>query len=199
MRVERASIVNLLGWAGPFLLFGLALVVLQFRTGLWSKPPQQQEWVEAKDIAETVPIAALRSAVEQAGYEWSTETNTLLLFAIGVKVCFGCLVEIDEFMNVVRTNFTGATNGDRITPLVLFLSDSLPTAKRFAKVAELSATTIPTSDPDLLETFGFREGQASRQIAVLIDSQNGRVVRHAFVSSTPTSIDSKLAFLNLNR
>ena len=191
--------MNLLGWAGPFLLLGLALVVLQLRTGLWSKPPQQEEWIEAEDIAETVPITALRSAVKQAGYKWSPETSTLLLFAIGVKVCYGCLVEVDEFTSVVHTNFSGATNGDRITPLVLLLSDSLSTAKRFAKVAELSATTIPTSDPDLLETFGFREGQASRQIAVLIDPQNGRVVRHAFVSSTPTSIDSKLAFLNLNQ
>lgn len=195
----KTGIMNLLSRAGPLLLIGLALVILQFRAGIWSKPPQQKEWIEAEDITDKVPMTALRSAVEQTGYEWSYESSTLLVFAIGIKVCYGCLGEIDGFTDVVRTNFTGAINDNNITPLVLCLSESLSDAKRFAKVAELSAITIPTSDPDLMKAFGFREDQASRQIAALVDSRNGRVTRHAFVSSTPTSIDNKLAFLRLNR
>ncbi len=61
--------MNLLNRAGPLLLIGLALAVLPFRAGIWSKLPQQQEWIEAEDITDKVPMTALRSAVEQTGYE----------------------------------------------------------------------------------------------------------------------------------
>ncbi len=199
MYAKNMRTMNFLGWTGPFLLLTLGLVILQFRVGLWSIPPQQQEWFEAEDIAETIPVTALRSAIEQADYEWGPENdNTLLLFAIGDKVCYGSLVEIDEFADLVQRNFAGATDDDRITPLVLSLSDSFPLAKRFAKVTELSVTTVPTSDPDLLKAFGFWEDRTSRQIIVLIDSQNGRVLRHAFISSSPTPVEDKLSFLNLD-
>lgn len=191
----KSGIVNVVGWIGPIALLGLSIIVLHERGGIWSKPSARHTWIEAEGISETIPIPIVRSAAEDAGHKWQTNGDTLLLVAIGTRVCFGSLVEVDDYALAVREASTGEEKGGHVTPVALVLSESFSTARRFARLAELSMPTVPVAEPDLLQAFGFEADQPNKQVVVLVDAQSGRVLRNAVLSSAPTPTESKIAFL----
>ena len=197
VHLRHGRMLDLAIWIGPIVIIGLSVLILLARRGSFNDPPRPEQWIEAVDVSDMISTASLRSAAILSGHDWNLETETLLLFAIGPKVCFGCLLEIEDFTHLIRIDALGDAIEDNITPLVLSLSDHLPEAQRFARVAELSAITIPTAKPDILTAFGFGPDRESRQIVALVDAQSGRVLRQSLLASFPTPLASKLEFLSV--
>jgi len=181
-------------WFPPILLF-LASGLMLVQKGYLRFDERPTHTVEARvledveDIAASIPIPFVRDAIETAGYDWPRE-HKLLLFVVGTKACAGCIIEVEDFGAYVTEE-----QSIHVAPIALIPSDSLPAAKRFAKVIELAFPAVPSSEPALLDAFGFSPDRPSRQVAVLVNAQDGRVIKHMHIPSTLTPRSVKRAFL----
>ncbi|NBC30017.1 MAG: hypothetical protein GVY29_08495 [Spirochaetes bacterium] len=153
-------------------------------------PPRGIENVEG--VADYVPISRVRSAAEQSSLIWPSEEK-VLLFVIGTEACAGCIVELEDFASYVRED---SVLGE-VAPMTLVLSESASTAQRFKQVIELRTPSATSSDDVLLDAFGFSSQRPHRQLAILLDNRDGRVLRTMFLPNTLTPRWAKKAFFRL--
>ena len=131
-----------------------------------------------EDVADQLSMVTLNELLAEAGEPSIKDDEVLLLFVLGTEVCWGTLVEVDQY---IRAAMESEPN---VRSLPLFVSHDARLARRMAIVSELeNATSLYSADDYFLTAFGFSEDVVSRQFLLVVAPDGSIIDRRVIFGS----------------
>lgn len=140
-----------------------------------------------EDVAQVIPVDKLAD-IAAPELKWVRGSH-ILLIVIGTDVCGASLVEADDW--AAQAEDYGSRTGTALVPIALTLAQSGAEAERYSALAELGFATLSSDDESLLASFGFTDERASRQLVLLVDTEDGTVLRTQYLYNSLTTLEFK--------